>query len=668
MPERTKDEPAPEGGSVFESDSPDVYRVVSARPGPAGSLPVTAEDLIERPSGDLFGWTQDVGMGWNPAELRRPEILILSTQGGIRLPDGTPLALGYHTGHYEVGLLMQAAAEELRERGCIPFAGYCTDPCDGRSQGTEGMLDSLPYRNDAAIVLRRLIRSLPRRQAVVGVATCDKGLPAMLMALAGSPDLPVVLVPGGVTLPASDGEDAGRAQTIGARFANQQITLEEAADIGCRACASPGGGCQFLGTAATSQVVSEALGLSVPHSALAPSGQPVWLDAARRSARAVLRQKELGIGVRDLLTDVSVRNAMAAHAAIGGSTNLLLHLPAVAHAAGLKRPTVEDWMEVNRRVPRLVDALPNGPHTTVRVFLAGGVPEVMLHLRELGLIDGGALTAVGKTLDEVLDDWAASERRQVFRARLIETEGIDPDDVIMPPRRAHARGLTSTISYIRGNLAPQGAIVKSAAIERSAVGPDGVYRLTGPARVFTTERATIAAIKSRGEDRIKAGEVIVLVCRGALGAGMEEVYQITSALKYMPYANSVALITDARFSGVSSGPCIGHVGPEALAGGPVGRVLDGDMIRVVVDTLNLEGSIDLVEERAPGVYEPADEELARRPSRTDLQPEPALPADTRLWAALQHASGGPWGGSVYDVDRIVRVIEAGLRALEPDED
>ncbi|MBV8857963.1 MAG: YjhG/YagF family D-xylonate dehydratase [Acidobacteria bacterium] len=654
--------------SVFESDSPDVYRVVSSRPGPAGSLPVTEHDLFERPSGDLFGWTQDVGMGWNPAELRRPEVLILSTQGGIRLPDGRPLALGYHTGHYEVGLLMQAAAEELREKGCIPFAGYCTDPCDGRSQGTTGMLDSLPYRNDAAIVLRRLIRSLPTRQAVVGVATCDKGLPAMLMALAGSPGLPVVLVPGGVTLPASDGEDAGRAQTIGARFANRQITLEEAADIGCRACASPGGGCQFLGTAATSQVVSEALGLSVPHSALAPSGQPVWLDAARRSARAVLRQRELGINVRDILTDASVRNALAAHAAFGGSTNLLLHLPAVAHAAGLKQPTVEDWIEVNRRVPRLVDALPNGPHPTVRVFLAGGVPEVLLHLRELGLIDGSALTAVGKTLGEVLDDWAASERRQVFRARLKEAEGIDPEDVIMPPERARGRGLTSTISYVKGNLAPQGAIVKSTAIDRALVGPDGVYRLTGPARVFTSERATIAAIKSRGADRIKGGEVVVLICRGALGAGMEEVYQITSALKYMPYANSVALITDARFSGVSSGPCIGHVGPEALAGGPVGKVLDGDMIRVVVDTLKLEGSIDLVEERAPGVYEPADDELMRREPRADLHADAALPADTRLWAALQHASGGPWRGVVYDVDRIVRVIEAGLRALEREGD
>jgi putative YjhG/YagF family dehydratase len=661
MTEATEDGPG--RWHVFESDTDEVYHVTSSSPGPAGRLPLTAEDLLERPSGDLFGWTQDVGMGWNPSELRRAEVLILSTQGGMRLPDGRPLALGYHTGHYEVGLLMRAAAEELRAEGCIPFAGYCTDPCDGRTQGTAGMLDSLPYRNDAAVVLRRLIRSLPTRQAVVGVATCDKGLPAMLMALAGSPDLPVVLVPGGVTLPASDGEDAGRAQTIGARFANQLITLEEAAEIGCRACASPGGGCQFLGTAATSQVISEALGLSVPHSALAPSGQPVWLDAARRSARAVLRQKELGITVRDLVTDASVRNAMAAHAAFGGSTNLLLHLPAVAHAAGLRPPTVQDWIEVNRRVPRLVDALPAGPHPTVRVFLAGGVPEVLLHLRRLGLIDGEALTAVGKSLDEALDDWASSERRQKFRARLAETEGIDPDDVIMPPERARERGLTSTISYVKGNLAPEGAIVKSTAIDRSVVGSDGVYRLTGPARVFTSERAAIAAIKSRGEDRIKGGDVVVLICRGPLGAGMEEVYQVTSALKYMPYAGSVALVTDARFSGVSTGPCIGHVGPEALAGGPVGKVLDGDLIRVLVDTVRLEGSVDLVNKLGEGVYEPADEELARRGPRADLRADPALPADTRLWAALQNASGGPWKGSVYDVERIVRVLEAGLRAL-----
>src|SRR5215471_2357828 len=201
--------------SLLDSD-PALFDIHTNAPGPAGRLPLTEELLREAPSGDLFGWTQNAGMGWDPAQLNRREFLILSTSGGLRNPDGTPAALGYHTGHWEVGLLMKAAAEELRALGCIPFAGFCTDPCDGRSQGTPGMMDSLPYRNDAALVLRRLIRSLPTRQGVIGVATCDKGLPAMMMALASMRDLPCVLVPGGVTLPASDGEDAGKAQTIGA--------------------------------------------------------------------------------------------------------------------------------------------------------------------------------------------------------------------------------------------------------------------------------------------------------------------------------------------------------------------------------------------------------------------------------------------------------------------
>jgi putative YjhG/YagF family dehydratase len=661
MAEKKSDQGQIINDKIFRSDDPEIFSVVTRQGGPAGSLPLTAYDLLERPSGDIFGWSQDVGMGWEPARLRGPEMLILSTQGGIRLPDGKPLALGYHTGHWEVGLLMQAAAEELRRYECIPFAGFCTDPCDGRTQGTVGMFDSLPYRNDAAMVLRRLIRSLPTRQGVIGVATCDKGLPAMMMALAGTRHLPAVLVPGGVTLPASDGEDAGKAQTIGARFANRQITLEEAAEIGCRACASPGGGCQFLGTAATSQVIAEALGLAVPHSALAPSGQPIWVDVARRSVWAILRQKELGLETRHIVTGAAVHNAMAVHSAFGGSTNLLLHLPAVAHAAGLETPSIEDWIRINRQAPRLVDALPNGPHPTIRVFLAGGVPEVMLHLRRLGLLDGSALTAFGEPLDRVLDWWEASERRRILRDRLRAADGIDPDEVIMSPGQARRKGLTSTVTYIKGNLAPEGAIVKSTAIDRSMIGPDGVYRLTGPARVFTSERATIAAIKSQGADRIKPGEVIVLICRGPLGAGMEEVYQITSALKYMPYANSVALITDARFSGVSSGPCIGHVGPEALAGGPIGKIRDGDPIRVIIDTVKLEGTIDLVKQGVDGSYTPADASIRERDYRADLMADPSLPDDTRLWAALQNASGGAWRGSVYDVDRIIRLLEAGRK-------
>ena len=311
--------------------------------GPEGSLPITAEMLRVQPSGNLFGMSQNAGMGWSPERLLDPEFLILSTHGGVRAQDGTPIALGFHTGHWEVGLLVAEAARALRDLHAIPFAGACTDPCDGRTQGTAGMLDSLPYRNDAAIVLRRLMRSLPTRKGVIGIATCDKGLPAMMMALASSGDLPSILVPGGVTLLPEDGEDAGKIQTIGARFSQEKITLEYAADVGCRTCATPGGGCQFMGTAATSQVVAEALGLSLPHAALAPSGHEVWLDAARRSARAMMRMAQLGIGTKDVLTDAAIHNAMVLHAAFGGSTNLLLHIPAIAHAAGLRRPSVEDW-------------------------------------------------------------------------------------------------------------------------------------------------------------------------------------------------------------------------------------------------------------------------------------------------------------------------------------
>src|SRR5437870_10959399 len=281
-----------------DAATPDIYQIRTKADGPAGSLPLTEELLLNRPSGDVFGLTQNAGMGWDPRELGRKQFLILSTQGGLRAPDGKPIALGYHTGHWEIGLLVHAAAQELRALGTIPFAAFCSDPCDGRTQGTVGMFDSLPYRNDAAQIFRRLIRSLPTRSGVIGVATCDKGLPAMMMALAGTPDLPCVLIPGGVTLPPTVGEDAGKVQSIGARFAHGELTLEQAAELGCKACGSPGGGCQFLGTAATSQVVAEALGLCLPHSALAPSGQPIWLDMARRSARALVQLEQKSITIK----------------------------------------------------------------------------------------------------------------------------------------------------------------------------------------------------------------------------------------------------------------------------------------------------------------------------------------------------------------------------------
>jgi len=649
---------------VLESADFEISAVATHAPGPSGFLPITPEMLLNQPSGNLFGLSQNVGMGWDPMHLLGPEILILSTHGGLRAEDGSPIALGFHTGHWEVGSLVAEAARELKALDAVPFAGACTDPCDGRTQGTTGMLDSLPFRNDAAIVLRRLMRSLPTRSGVLGIATCDKGLPAMMMALASAGDLPAVLIPGGVTLLPEDGEDAGKVQTIGARYAQKQITLEYAAEVGCRACATPGGGCQFMGTAATAQVVAEALGLSLPHSALAPSGQPIWLDIARRSARAILRLKQLQKGTTQILTDASIQNAMTLHAAFGGSTNLLLHIPAIAHAAKLRRPKASDWAHTNRQVPRLVDALPNGPsnYATVQVFLAGGTPEVMLHLRHAGLLDTTVTTVSGETLDTCLDWWQDSPRRHTLRKNLRDQDGIDPDDVIMSPDRARSRGLTSTICFPVGNLAPEGSVIKSTSIDASLVDPNGLYRHLGPAKVFTTETAAIHAIKS---GLIVEHDVIVLICCGPAGAGMQEIYQVTSALKVLPFCKHVAVLTDARFSGVSTGACIGHISPEALAGGVLGKIREGDQIEIVIDRTALTGQVNLVGDSTRLLTpEEAAHQLSQRAPRSDLAPHPSLPDDTRLWAALVQASGGIWGGCVYDVDAITTQLERGRQTTE----
>lgn len=654
---------------LLDSTDKELFDVQTHATGPEGKLPLTEEMLRDWPSGDLFGFTQNAGMGWKPAEMLGSQFLILSTQGGLRAPDGRPIALGYHTGHWEVGLLVQAAAREIKELGGVPFAAYCSDPCDGRSQGTTGMFDSLPYRNDAAIIFRRLARSLPTRRGLMGIATCDKGLPATMVGLAGEPDMPSIVVPGGCTLPPTVGEDAGKIQTIGPRFVHGEITLEEAQRHGCTSCATAGGGCQFLGTAATSQVVAEALGWTIPHSALAPSGQPIWLDVARRSARALVQLEKRGIKTRDILTKEAVRNAMVVHAAVGGSTNLLLHIPAIAHAGGVDRPEVEDWMEVNSLIPRIVDVLPNGPknHYTVQLFLAGGVPEIMLKLRDVGLLDLGVLTVTGKTLGENLEWWENSERRQALKQVLRDKDGVDPGDVVMNPDVARSRGLTSTICFPRGNLAPEGSVCKSTSIDPAVLDDDGVYRHTGPARVFARERDAILAIKAQSERPIKPGDVLIVCSRGPSGTGMEETAQLTIAMKHLSWGNQVALVTDARFSGVTTGACLGHVGPEALAGGPIGKVLDDDVVQIIVDRHKMVGSIDLVGE-GDRRFSPEEGEqvLAARPMRDDLAPDERLPEDTRLWAALQRVGGGTWGGCVYDTDRIVELLERGLEAEAAD--
>lgn len=651
---------------ILETKGNGIDDITTKLEGPKGSLPLTENLLVEAPSGDIFGMSQNAGMGWKPDKMIREQFLLISTQGGIRAGDGAPIALGYHSGHWELDLLMKAAARELQNLDYIPFAAFCTDPCDGRTQGTLGMMDSLPYRNDAATIFKRLIRSLPTRKGVLGVATCDKGLPAMMMALGAMDELPSVLVPGGVTLPPVEGEDLGTVQSIGARFAHGEVTLEYARQMTCRTCASAGGGCQFLGTAATSQVVAEALGISLPHSALAPSGQEIWLDMARRSARALVRLHEHNLTMKDILTDAAVRNAMVVYAAFGGSTNLLLHIPAIAHAAGLNRPTLGDWRAITRKVPRFVDVLPNGPvgHPTVRVFLAGGVPEVMLHLRNLDLLNVSCLTVTCEPLSKILDWWEKSERRKRLRDLLYQKDGIDPDAVVMSPEKARDCGLTCTITLPQGNLAPEGSVIKSTAIDPTLLDTNGVYNKIGPARVFMGEYSAIRAIK---ENIVKPGDVIVLICAGPMGSGMEEILQVTGALKHISWGKDIAVLTDGRFSGVSTGACVGHIAPEALAGGAIGKVLDGDLIRIVIDCNNMEGSIDLIgnADSQPGErsVEFGTRILAERPLRADLTAHPNLPDDTRLWAAMQDIGGGTQGGCVFDVDAIIETLRAGKETL-----
>ncbi len=333
-----------EAHAVLATDDPRLYQVATSAAGPAGSLPLDDEMLRHWPSGDLFGLSQNAGMGWDPQALAGPQFLLLSTQGGVRAEDGTPVALGYHTGHWEVGLLVREAAREFKEAGggavCrVLFrsvrrahAGHgrhVRQPALSQRCGDRvSPADSL-----AADAARRAGRG-HLRQGVAG-HDAGPGRHARFAVRAGSRRRDAAADASAKT-PARSNRSVPAMPTARSRWTKRPR-------LGCHACASPGGGCQFLGTAATSQVVGEALGLSLPHCALAPSGQPIWLDMARRSARALWDLHERKIPLSDILTDAALRNAMVVHAAFGGSTNLLLHIPAIAHQAGLRRPTVDDW-------------------------------------------------------------------------------------------------------------------------------------------------------------------------------------------------------------------------------------------------------------------------------------------------------------------------------------
>jgi putative YjhG/YagF family dehydratase len=658
--------------NVFTLSSED-RKIRTTAPARTTPLTLTISDF-EGASGDQFAFQQNAAMSADNPRLNPAarNIHVVSTHGGFIGKNGQRLAASAHTGSAELHLLIEGACEALIDSGYFPIASYCSDNCDGRTQGTLGGFDSLPSRNDAYRAMIGQCRSLPQRRGVLGVATCDKGLPAVMMMLAAAGHqlkLPGIVVLGGVALPPAiddsnravweaagvSPEDAGKSQSLGSRLALGQVTLEQASLIGCAACATVGGGCQFFGTAATAQVIAEALGMALPHTALAPSGQPIWEDSGRRAALALDQMIESGTTMKDILTADAVHNAMVIHAMSGGSTNLLLHIPAICRKAGLEIPTVEQWNNINREVPRILSVLPNGPvnHVTVRAFLAGGVPEMMLHARSLGLLKLDAKTVTGKCLGDVLEDWESSDRREYVRETLREQDGVDPDEVIMAPAKAKKMGLEATVIIHRGNLAPEGALVKSSVMDPVLFDANGVFKSVRDARVFTGIESCMNTIRA---GKIKADDAIVLIGLGPM-VGMPEIANVTNALKDIPGLEHVVVITDARFSGHNKGASFGHVTPEALKGGPIGKVVDGDKIQVYVNRPQLEASIDLViHHDGHWSVERGSQVLQGRETRNDLMIDPRCPEEVIQFGLSTESA---WKGCVADTAGLARLMGLG---------
>ena len=657
-------------------------------------LPLTEQDYRKAPSGHLFARSQLVAMGADPSKTGNPEVAIITTQGGFALHDGTPIAYGAHTGNHEIWRQTVAAAKRFSALGVLPRSAYVSDPCDGMTQGTTGMFDSLSWRNDAAVVMGRQIRSFVLADRVMSIGTCDKAIPALLMALASHGKYPGIHVNGGVSLPPSQGRNAGTIQAVGTEVSQGILSLDAANREGCMACGIKGlgGGCQFLGTAATNQVIAEALGITLPHTALLPAGQQIWLDTAEQSAEALNALAKSGKTIRDIMTADAFYNAMVVHAAFGGSTNLFLHIPAIMFNLGLERPTVDGWEEVNNDVQRVVSVLPNGPvhHPTIRVFLAGGVPEVMLHLRNAGKIKEDALTVTGEPWGEILDAWEKCDRRGQLREHLKEKDGVDPDDVIMPIEKARSSGITTTICFPKGNIAKEGSFCKSTAIHPAFCEPDGSYRHLGQVKFFTSEQETMDAIKGIGKRKVEHGDIVVLAGYGPRGACLPELFQVTGALKQtlqnvdllapdtpkddlealraICLKKKITFLTDGRFSGVSTGACIGNISPEAIdERGFFGRLRDGDWVEVIIPaaggkaTLNMIGHKDTASEDR--CVAKGNDILRKRRIHPDVKPHAEMHPDGRLWGILQAAGGGSWSGCVYDVEAIEKLLTAGREAL-----
>jgi dihydroxy-acid dehydratase len=496
------------------------------------------------------------GTGWDEKDLTKPQILIEDVFGAS------------HPGSYHLNGLAEEASIGVFQEGGKPANFHGTDLCDGWAMLHDGMNYILPSREILCDLVEVHGRVIPW-DGVVLISSCDKSVPAHLMAAARL-NIPAIHIPGGSNRIGPHMSHSVLVGETATQMRQGQDVSQQIRDYTLSAC--PGfGACQFMGTASTMQCMSEALGMTLPGAALTPASLFDIRRTARRTGEQVMTLIHRGIKPADILTPAAFENAIRVHAAISGSTNALIHLPAIAHQLGIK---VDETLfdRINRETPYLGNIQPSGKYLSELFWYAGGIPRVQIELRDM--LDLNVMTATGKTLGENL---AEMEKEGFFRRGegYLANYHLKREDVILPRDKSNDFG---SIAVLKGNLAPQGAVIKF-----SAVAPDMLVH-QGPAKVFDREEDALDAILSGG---VEPGSVIILRYEGPRGSGMPEILATTEALVTVPALSNTAIVTDGRFSGATRGPCIGHVSPEASRGGPIALIADRDLISIDIPNRTL---------------------------------------------------------------------------------
>jgi dihydroxy-acid dehydratase len=560
--------------------------VTEQRPAPIDRKRLRSQRLREI---NFQGDALRLGMNWTEEDLGKPQVLVESAYG-----------MG-HPGTFHFRGLIEEVSNGVFEAGGKPAEFVVSDICDGVVQATDGMSYSLISRDIMAAMIEIHALGHPH-DAMVLISGNDKSVPAHLVAIARC-DLPAVHVPGGTQLNAPNYVTSNEMWEMGAAVRRGELTEDEL-ELAQRGACPTCGACQFMGSAATGQVLSEALGLALPGSALVPEPLTKLLRYARAAGKQVLRLVAEELTPRQILTREAFENAIVVHAAIGGSTNALLHLPEIAREAGVE-VTIDDFDRIHRQVPVLADVKTTGRYPVEYFWYAGGVPALMLELRDLLHLD--CITVTGKTLRENLEEVEQSKFFMRERLGYLRNFRIRRDEIIRP--RYEPFATDGGIAILRGNIAPDGAMVKTFSV------PKEMHVHTGPARVFEDEPEAIDALIDR---RITPGDVMVIRYEGPHANGMPEMYFAAAILSADPSLNhTTAIVTDGRYSGAMQGPCVGHVTPEALDGGPIALVEENDLIELNVPERRL--AVVGIDGR-PRAEEEVTEILAQRRARWSPRP------------------------------------------------